>query len=103
MNRRLDRNLLSGAVPGNLNNLSIVQTLYVNLFFPWFVCVLASKISIGTSLYRHLENNKLTGPLPNLTSMDSLNYVYVSRLNYVLNDQRTLVVTMYMVMQGLEQ
>ncbi|XP_042007347.1 leucine-rich repeat receptor protein kinase HPCA1-like isoform X2 [Salvia splendens] len=58
---RLDRNLLIGAVPGNLNNLSSVQTL-------------------------HLENNKLTGPLPNLTSMDSLNYADLSNNSFEATD-----------------
>ncbi|CAM8974062.1 unnamed protein product [Rhodiola kirilowii] len=50
---RLDRNLLSGKAPTNINNLTNVNEL-------------------------HLAGNKLTGPLPNLDGMSALNYVDLS-------------------------
>ncbi|XP_057804439.1 leucine-rich repeat receptor protein kinase HPCA1 isoform X1 [Salvia miltiorrhiza] len=58
---RLDRNSLSGPVPENLNNLTNVQELF-------------------------LANNKLTGVLPNLTSMNSLNYVDMSNNSFDATD-----------------
>ncbi|KAL8554991.1 hypothetical protein ACS0TY_002975 [Phlomoides rotata] len=57
---RLDRNRLSGTVPGNLNNLTI-QSLY-------------------------LSNNEFTGPFPNLTGMNSLNYVDFSNNSFDATD-----------------
>ncbi|XP_047982293.1 leucine-rich repeat receptor protein kinase HPCA1-like isoform X2 [Salvia hispanica] len=56
---RLDRNSLSG--PENLNNLTHVQELF-------------------------LATNKLTGVLPNLTGMDSLNYVDLSNNSFDATD-----------------
>uniref|UniRef100_A0A2N9F957 non-specific serine/threonine protein kinase n=1 Tax=Fagus sylvatica TaxID=28930 RepID=A0A2N9F957_FAGSY len=50
---RIDRNLLSGPVPSNLSNLSSVGEL-------------------------HLSNNNLNGSIPDLTGMNSLNYVDMS-------------------------
>ncbi|KAL8124522.1 hypothetical protein AgCh_012241 [Apium graveolens] len=50
---RLDRNGFEGKVPANLHNLVNVVEL-------------------------NLAHNKLTGPLSDLTGMDSLNYVYVA-------------------------
>ncbi|CAL9748659.1 unnamed protein product [Musa acuminata subsp. burmannicoides] len=50
---RLDRNALSGPVPSNINNLTHVKEL-------------------------NLANNRLTGMMPNLTGMNSLNYVDLS-------------------------
>ncbi|XP_064999675.1 leucine-rich repeat receptor protein kinase HPCA1-like [Musa acuminata AAA Group] len=50
---RLDRNDLSGPVPSNINNLTHVKEL-------------------------NLANNRLTGMMPNLTGMNSLNYVDLS-------------------------
>ncbi|KAL8061357.1 hypothetical protein ABFX02_02G081500 [Erythranthe guttata] len=58
---RLDRNLLSGPVPPNLNNLVSVQELY-------------------------LSNNALTGSLPNLTGMNLLNYVDMSNNSFDATD-----------------
>ncbi|GFP95053.1 leucine-rich repeat receptor-like protein kinase cannot respond to DMBQ-like 1 PjCADL1 [Phtheirospermum japonicum] len=54
---RLDRNLLNGSVPVNLNSLTSVNELY-------------------------LANNGLTGPLPNLTGMGLLHYVDLSNNSF---------------------
>ncbi|KAK2407793.1 leucine-rich repeat receptor protein kinase HPCA1 [Trifolium repens] len=54
---RLDRNFLTGEVPSNLNNLSNINEL-------------------------NLAHNNLSGPLPDLTSMDTLNYVDLSKNNF---------------------
>ncbi|PNY06945.1 putative LRR receptor-like protein kinase [Trifolium pratense] len=55
---RLDRNFLTGEVPSkNLNNLSNINEL-------------------------NLAHNNLSGPLPDLTSMDTLNYVDLSSNNF---------------------
>ncbi|KAJ9693520.1 hypothetical protein PVL29_009464 [Vitis rotundifolia] len=54
---RLDRNSLSGTVPPNLNNLTIVNEL-------------------------NLAHNQLIGPIPNLTGMDHLNYVDLSNNSF---------------------
>ncbi|CAI0446943.1 unnamed protein product [Linum tenue] len=50
---RLDRNALAGRVPSNLNNLLNINEL-------------------------NLAHNRLTGPLPNLTGMNNLNYIDLS-------------------------
>jgi Leucine-rich repeat (LRR) protein len=54
---RLDRNLLTGPVPLNINNLTTVSDLF-------------------------LSNNRLTGLLPNLTGMNLLHYVDMSNNSF---------------------
>ncbi|KAF9680154.1 hypothetical protein SADUNF_Sadunf06G0091600 [Salix dunnii] len=61
---RLDRNSLYGDVPDNLNNLT-------NLIELWVLV-----------LSKNLAHNKLTGPFPNLTKMDALNYVDLSNNSF---------------------
>lgn len=58
---RLDRNLLTGPVPSNLSNLIKLNEL-------------------------HLSNNNLNGPFPNLTGMNSLNYVDMSNNSFDPSD-----------------
>ncbi|KAF9592302.1 hypothetical protein IFM89_013528 [Coptis chinensis] len=57
VNSRLDRNSLNGTVPSNLNNLTSLNEL-------------------------HLANNLLTGPVPDLTGMNLLNYVDLSNNSF---------------------
>ncbi|KAL8109568.1 leucine-rich repeat receptor protein kinase HPCA1-like isoform X1 [Apium graveolens] len=58
---RLDRNLFSGYVPENLNNLTHVNELF-------------------------LSNNRLSGPLPNLAGMNFLFYVDMSNNSFDVSD-----------------
>ncbi|RVW44303.1 putative leucine-rich repeat receptor-like protein kinase [Vitis vinifera] len=58
---RLDRNLLSGPVPSNLNNLTSLTELL-------------------------LSNNNLTGTVPNLTGMNHLSYLDMSQNNFEVSD-----------------
>nr|CAD1836956.1 unnamed protein product [Ananas comosus var. bracteatus] len=54
---RLDKNRLTGSVPPNLNNLTSLSEL-------------------------HLSDNQLTGPLPNLTGMNQLTYLYLKNNHF---------------------
>ncbi|GKE13580.1 probable leucine-rich repeat receptor-like protein kinase isoform X1 [Tanacetum coccineum] len=54
---RLDKNLFSGGLPSNINNLTLINQLF-------------------------LSNNKLNGQLPNLTGMTILNYVDMSNNSF---------------------
>ncbi|MQL99849.1 hypothetical protein Taro_032580 [Colocasia esculenta] len=58
---RLDKNSLSGAVPTNLNNLTNLNEL-------------------------NLANNQLTGGLPDLTGMNTLNYVDLSNNSFTASE-----------------
>ncbi|XP_058210914.1 leucine-rich repeat receptor protein kinase HPCA1 [Rhododendron vialii] len=61
---RLDRNDLTGVVPSNLNNLTNIVEL-------------------------NLGHNNLSGPFPNLTRMDSLNYVDLSNNSFQSSEAPT--------------
>ncbi|XP_030473600.2 leucine-rich repeat receptor protein kinase HPCA1-like isoform X1 [Syzygium oleosum] len=67
---RFDRNFLSDAVPGNLNNLTSVRELL-------------------------LSNNGLTGPLPNLAGMKALNYLDLSNNSFDATDFPSWIPTLH--------
>lgn len=66
---RLDRNILRGEVPSNLNNLTNINEL-------------------------NLAHNKFTGPLPDLTGMDTLNYVDLSNNSFDPSEAPTWFTTL---------
>lgn len=66
---RLDRNFLRGEVPSNLNNLTNINEL-------------------------NLAHNKFTGPLPDLTGMDTLNYVDLSNNSFDPSEAPTWFTTL---------
>ncbi|PRQ32072.1 putative protein kinase RLK-Pelle-LRR-VIII-1 family [Rosa chinensis] len=78
-----DRNNLSGSIPSTVG---LVQTL----------------------LAVHLSNNMLTGPMPNLTGMNSLNYVDLSNNTFAVSEVPTwfstlkLLTTLMMENTGLQ-
>ncbi|KAL5132695.1 putative leucine-rich repeat receptor-like protein kinase [Glycine soja] len=66
---RLDRNFLTGEVPSDINNLTNINEL-------------------------NLAHNKFIGPLPDLTGMDTLNYVDLSNNSFDPSDAPTWFTTL---------
>ncbi|KAK1401489.1 hypothetical protein POM88_001094 [Heracleum sosnowskyi] len=77
---RLDRNALTGNVPSNFINLINLDEFFENNLNLTF------SLSIQFDMFSHsptlccsnLSHNKLSGPFPNLTGMNSVSYVNLS-------------------------
>jgi Leucine-rich repeat (LRR) protein len=82
----LDNNNFSGSIPPTLGLLSTLEVLRFDNN-PQLSGPVPSNINNLTKLAElHLENSKLTGPLPDLTGMSSLSFVDMSNNSFNASD-----------------
>ncbi|KAM0900335.1 hypothetical protein ACQ4PT_020705 [Festuca glaucescens] len=90
----IDNNNFSGRIPSTLGLLNVLEVLRFDNNYQLSGPVPTNINNLTKLAELHLENNQLTGPLPDLTGMNSLSFVDMSNNSFNASDDPSWLTTL---------